>query len=154
MFPTLRFEGARPLCGEQRNASPAWAGFGDTADISDGDTGDFARKAHCRRGGEEQFVVFSAMEGLFEGRAGMDGKQSGIDLGGYAGLFADVGKIGGEAVAEVYRGAGCAVTYEPLALSHAGLGIEVRSQQDLKLFRNAGRVLAGRPGFGKLCKSA
>ena len=93
----------------------------DTADSGDGDAGDFARQARRSWGGEEQFVVFPAMEGLFEGRAGMDGEQCGIDLGGYAGFFAEVGKIGREAVAEVDGCRGQMAANERLTDSEAGL---------------------------------
>jgi hypothetical protein len=63
----------------------------------------------------------------------MDGKESGIDLGGYAGLLAEVGEIGRETVAEIDGGGGEVVALEPEALGDAGLGEEVRGQQGFEL---------------------
>ena len=94
------------LRGEEHDGGTVAAGREDATDLGNGDSGNFARQAGRGRNSEKQFVVFSAMEGLLEGRAGVDGEQSDIDFGGYPGFFAEVGKIGGEAVAEVDGGAG------------------------------------------------
>ena len=90
--------------------------------------GDAARQAGGRRGGEEQFVVFAAVEGLRQGCGRVDGQGGCIDFGGYAGLLAEVGEIGGEAVAEVDGGGGQRAAREPETLSDAGLGEEVRRE--------------------------
>ena len=94
------------LGGEERYGRPAGAELCNAADSDDGNAGDLARNAGLGGGGKEEFVVFSAMEGLSHGCARMVGKQSGIDLGGYSGLLAEVGEVGGEAVAEVDGGGG------------------------------------------------
>jgi hypothetical protein len=68
------------------------------------------------------------------------GRASGVDLGGYAGFFAEVGEVGGEAVAEVDGGGGQAVADQPEALGDAGLGVEVRGELGFELFGDAGRL--------------
>ena len=133
MFPALRLEGTRALRSKQRNVGLAGTPFRDAANSADCNAGYSAGQARCGWGGEEEFVVFSAVEGLGEGCGGMDGKESGIDLGGYAGLLAEVGEIGRETVAEIDGGGGEVVALEPEALGDAGLGEEVRGQQGFEL---------------------
>jgi hypothetical protein len=138
------------LWGEERDSGAAGAGFKDAADWGDGNAGYSTGDAGCVWGGEEEFVVFSAVEGLGNGCGRVDGEGCGLDLGGYTGLFAEVGEIGGEAVTEVDGGGGQAVADEPEALGDAGLGVEVRSKLHFELLWDAGRLLVGRRGFGKL----
>lgn len=92
------------MLGEQRNGRLAGAEFRDAADGGDLDAGDFAGKAGCGRGGEEEFVVFAAVDGLGQGCGGVDGQGGSGYLGGYAGLGAEVSEVGGEAVAKVDSG--------------------------------------------------
>jgi len=67
-------------------------------------------------------------------------QQGGIDLGGHAGLFADVGQVGGETVAEVEGGGGQAAALQLETLRDAGLGVEVRGEESLEFLGDAGRV--------------
>ena len=53
-------------------------------------------RAEARRG-EEEFVVFSAVENLSGRRGGGEGQGGGVELGGDAGFCAEMGEIGGEA---------------------------------------------------------
>jgi hypothetical protein len=53
----------------------------------------------------------------------VDREQGGIDLGGDVGFLAEVGQVGGKAVAEIDCRGGAAVADEPLALGDAGLGV-------------------------------
>jgi hypothetical protein len=121
--------------------------------LGDGNAGDFAGDAGGGWGCEEEFVVFSAVEGLGKGCGGVDGEGGGLDLGGYTGLFAEVDEVGGEAVTEVDGGGGQAVADEPEALGDAGLGIEVGGEQGFELLRDARRVRAGRVGFGQILQA-
>ena len=108
-----------PRC-EERDGGAAGSPGEDAADPGDGNAGDFAGQAGSGWSGKEKFVVFAAVEGLGEGCGGVDGQGCGIDLGGYAGFLAEVGKIGGEAVAEVEGGGGQAVARQPQALTRCG----------------------------------
>ena len=93
------------------------------SDAGDADSGERARNSRRRRSCEKELVVLSAVEGELEGAAGcgpratrlrgvgllhqgMDRQRGGGDLGADAGLAAEVGEIGGEAVAEVDAGGG------------------------------------------------
>jgi hypothetical protein len=80
----------------------------------------------------------------------VDGQQRGIDLGNYARLEAEMGKIGGEAVADVDGGGGQAVPDEPKTLTNAGLRVEVRSQLGVQLPGNSEWDGAGGPGSSQL----
>src|ERR1035441_9357194 len=84
VLPALGVKGLGALRGEKRYGGPAAAECRDAADSGDGNAGDLAWQAGLRGGGKEEFVVFSAVEGLGQGCAGMNGKQSGIHLGGYS----------------------------------------------------------------------
>src|ERR1035441_2912246 len=151
VLPALRVEGLGALRGEKRYGGPAGAESRDAADSGDGKAGDLAWQAGLRGGGKEEFIVFSAVEGLGQGCAGMNGKQSGIHLGGYSGLLAEVGEVGGEAVAEVDGGGGQTVPYEPEALIDAGLGVKVRGQQGFQLAGDSERL--GWLAFSQLGKA-
>jgi hypothetical protein len=133
VLPALGVEGLGALGGEERYGGLAGAECRDAADPGYGNAGDLARQAGGRRGSKEEFVVFSAMEGLGQACARKDGKQSGIHLGGYSGLPAEVSEVGGEAVAEVDGGGGQIVSDEPEALIDAGLRVEVRGQQGFQV---------------------
>ncbi len=100
-------------------------------DAGDGDAGEGAGKARAGAGGEEQLVVFATVEGVGEGAGsavtggeGMEGEAGNVDLGGDAGLLAEVQQIGGEAVAQVDAGGdeGGVTAAEGTAEGEAGLG--------------------------------
>ena len=75
MFPAMGRQGFAALLGEKGDDGLAAAGCEDAADAGDGDAGDRARDSGSEGGGEEQFVVFAAMERLGHGRGGMNGKR-------------------------------------------------------------------------------
>jgi len=114
VFPALR----EKLCGvsgclNQRNARPRSAVGKHGAYRGYRDAGDAPRDAGFGAGCEEELVVFTAVEGRMESggeceRTGewMQRQCGGVDAGGEAGLFAEVGEIGGEAVGEVDAGCG------------------------------------------------
>jgi len=106
VFPTLRLKRLGTLRGEERDGWPVAAGLEDAADSCDWNSCDLPWNVRFGRRREEQFVVVSAMKGVVKARAGMDGQQRWVDFGGYAGLLAEMGQIGGEPVAEV-DGGGC-----------------------------------------------
>ena len=125
MLPAFGIEGLRALISEQRDGGAVAAGGQDAADSGDGDAGNFFGDAGGGWGGEKQFVVFSAVKGLVEGCAGMDGDQRGIDFGGHAGFLAEVGEVGREAVAEVHGRGGQRMPDQPEALGDAGLRVKM-----------------------------
>ena len=105
----------------------------------DGHAQDGARNFRGGRDGEEQFVVFAAVKGQVEGRRrirraaaaalqfegqGVDGQRGFIERGGQARGAADMGEVGGKAVADVDHGGRQGA--EALAGGQARLGIEVR----------------------------
>ena len=100
-MPALGIEGLGALRGEKGDGGSVGARGEDAADLGDGDAGDFAWETRRGWNGEKEFVVFSAVEGLGEGCGGVDGELSRVNFGGYAGFFAQVGEIGGEAVTDV-----------------------------------------------------
>jgi hypothetical protein len=128
MLPALGVKGLGAPRGAECYSWAAGAAGENAADLGDGDAGDFAGHASCGWGCKDEFVVFSAVEGLVEGRVWVDGEQSGVDFSSYAGLFAEVGEICGEAVAEVDGSGGQAVVGQPEALSDAGMGVEVQGE--------------------------
>jgi hypothetical protein len=65
------------------------------------------------------------VEGLGEGCCRVDGQGSRIDLSHYAGLLAEMSKVGGEAIAQIEGGRGQPATLQPETLGNARLGIEV-----------------------------
>jgi hypothetical protein len=65
------------------------------------------------------------VEGLGEGCCRVDGQGSRIDLSRYAGLLAEMSKVGGESVAHIESCRGQAATLQPETLGNARLGIEV-----------------------------
>ena len=74
-------------------------------------------------GGEEELVIFSAVECLLQGGAGIDGQGFGVDFRGQPTLLTQVRKIGRESVAEVYGGGGEAAAHELATGGQAGLRI-------------------------------
>ena len=78
--------------------------------------------------------------------AGVDGQGGLVEFGGDSGGLADVGEIGGEAVAEVDGGGGQGMLGEPEALSDARLRVEVRGQQCLEAGGNGRRLRTSRFG--------
>jgi hypothetical protein len=127
MLPAFGNEWFGALRGEQRNGWAIAAERDNTADSGDGDAADLSGNAGIGGGNEEELVVLSAVEGLSEGCSGVDGKQGGVDFGGNVRLLANVGEVGGKAVADVDGGGGCAVTDEPKALRDSGLWVKVGS---------------------------
>ena len=125
MFPAVRFEELGALLGDEGKDRPARAGFQDAADARYGDAGNGARHAGGGRTGEEQLVVFTSMESLGEGCCRVDGQGSRIDLSRYAGLLAEMSKVGREAIAQVEGSRGQPATLQPETLGNARLGIEV-----------------------------
>src|SRR5215475_10644756 len=90
----------------------------ERTDAGDGDSGDAARDACYGGRGEEELVVFASVdrgiEGLFAGESVgelVEGQRARVDLGAHSGGFAEVGEVGGEAVADV-DGSGCEVSAE------------------------------------------
>lgn len=147
MLPALGFQRLAALRSDERDGGAVGAERKDAADSGDGNAGDFAGKAGGGRGGEEEFVVFSAVEGLGEGCGWVDGQGGSIDFGGYAGFLAEAGEIGGEAVAEVEGGRGERVALKPEALIDARLGVEVGGELRFQFPGDARRVGAG--GLGR-----
>ena len=143
MFPALGFEGLKALWGADGDGWFGFAGAQDAANARDGDSGDGIGDAGRRGGGEEELVVFSAVERLGEGCGEVGREERGVDFGGDARFFAEVGEISGEAVADVDCGSGEMALPEPEALSKAGLGIEVRSEQVVEVFGNSHGTRAG-----------
>jgi hypothetical protein len=104
----------------------------ECADAGDGDSKDTARDACGGRYGEEELVVFASVEcgaeGLFRWELcceGMEGDCGGVDFGSEAGGFAEVGEVGGEAVADVDGGGGEVTAKEGGADVEAGLRVSV-----------------------------
>jgi len=61
-------------------------------------------------------------------------KKRGIDFGGDTGFIAEVGEVGGEAVADVECGGGERAALQVEALGDARLGIEMRANCAARLF--------------------
>ena len=74
MLPALGIQRLAALRGDERDGGAVGAEWEDEADLGDEDSGDFAGKAGGGPGGEEEFVVFSAVEGLGEGCGWVDGQ--------------------------------------------------------------------------------
>lgn len=149
MLPSVRYQRLGALRCEESNGGLACAGFEDAADSCDRDAGDGAGQAGADGRGEEQFVVFAAMKSLGEGCCRVDGQQGRIDLGGDAGLLAEMSEVGREAVAQVEGGGGHAAALEPEALTDTRLRIEVRGEHRFQLVGDDGRVRP-RLGLGQL----
>ncbi len=88
------------------------------------------------RRGEEQLVVFSAVENLSGCRGRGEGQGGSVKLRGDAGFGAEMGEIGGEAVAQVDGGSGQTVAREPKALREARRGKKMPVEQRLEARRN------------------
>lgn len=133
MLPALWTERLAALRSDKRDRWPAGSARKDAANPGDPDSADAARNARgsgCRK---EQFVVFSAVEGLRESGGGVDGEHGGFNFGGYGGLLTDVGEVGGEAVAQIDGGRGHGAPLEPEALGDTRLGKEMRGQECVEL---------------------
>ena len=145
VLPAMWLEGFRAGLGQQGGLWPARMRGQNLANFMDGNTGDFARQL-CRGGcGEEELVVFSAVEDLIGCREGDEGQSSGVELGGDAGLSAEVGEVGGEAVAQVDGGGGHRIAREPKALSYAWRGKKMPVEKRLEArwnWRKRRRLLA------------
>ena len=104
---------------------------GDPADGRDSDSSNACRNVLAGRGGEEELVVVPAMECILEidgvnGSADAGaGYRVGQDLSADPGLVADVGEIGGEAVAEINHGSGQAMLAQVATYCEARDRVEV-----------------------------
>ena len=74
-------------------------GRNHAADPGDRHAGDGVGQPECRRCGKKQLVVLAAIEGLLQGRGGVNWERGQIHLSRYAGLLAKVGEVGREAIA-------------------------------------------------------
>ena len=122
----LEFAGCGVLIAEDD-----FAGAGDAADFVDRYAGDLGRDAFAGPRGEKEFVVFASVEGLVEvdfvcglADAGA-GNENGFEFGADVTCLADVGEVGGEAVAGVDHGGGEALLAEDAAEFEARIGEEV-----------------------------
>jgi len=129
MLPTLRLKGLLAFVGDQGDLRPACAAREDAPDGRDGEFGYGTGEAGGVGSGEEEFVIFSAVEGLLNGCAAVDGKGGGVNFSSDAGLLAEVGQVSGEAVAEVEGSRGESASGEPESLGDARLGIEMGGEQ-------------------------
>jgi hypothetical protein len=76
----------------------------------------------------------------------VDREQGGIDLGGDVGFLAEVGQVGGKAVAEVDGGGGQVTALQPEPLGDARLGVEVRGEKGFQTLGDAGWLAEPRLG--------
>src|SRR5580658_854574 len=155
MLPALALQRLGAVLRDQRDGRAARARAKDAADAGDGDAGDSSGHADGGRGGEEEFVIVSAVQGVVEGCAGMDGQKRGVDFRGYAGLFAEAGEVGGEAVAEVHGCRSQALAAQAESLGDARLRPEMPRQKRLQLHWDASRIQAVGAGlalFSQLVK--
>ena len=104
MFPPSRLQWLQTDGGSQKDLWRPWAGADDAPDSGYGNAGYRAWNFDRGAGGEEQFVVFSACEGLVERGARRDGQGGGVNFSCDLRLFADMGQIGGKAIADVESG--------------------------------------------------
>src|SRR5579875_808780 len=114
---------------KQRRAAVSWYA---SADARDGNSGDGLWNVCCWWRGEEQFVVFASVECGFEcclwrEAAGewVDGQSRLVDFGVDGGGAADVGEVGGQAVAQVDAGCGELACEQCTSLREAWRGIEM-----------------------------
>jgi hypothetical protein len=127
VLPSARFERFESVALAQYNARFIGTAANDTTNLGDRHAVDRARNAsftHCR---EQEFVIFAAMQSLNLRRAASDRQI--VDLRSDSGFFAQMGEIGGEAIAQV-DGRGCSAMFlQPQALSEAWLRVEVRLER-------------------------
>ena len=92
------------------------------------------------------------MEGLVQCGGGMEGETDGIELGGDAGFLAEMGEIGGEAVAQIDGGGGKAAALEIKSLGKVRLRVEMGGQAGEQAFGDVERVgIGGERGEGSRC---
>ena len=118
----------------------------NAADAGDGNSGDGPGDMRAGRGGKQELVIFAAIEGLGQGGGGMEREPGGVYLSGDARFLAEMGEIGGEAVAQVNGGGGKSASLEKEALGQAWLGIEMRGQRIEQTLGHAERVRFRRQG--------
>ena len=70
MLPAMRFQRFAVIAGDQNQARLAFLQGQDAADRRQRNSGDAARDAGFRGRGEEEFVVFAAVQGMHRGRIG------------------------------------------------------------------------------------
>lgn len=80
MLPALWLEGLAALRSDQGDGGAVAGGLDDAADFCDGKARDFCGDASAGRSGEEELIVFSTMEGLGQGCAGMERQLRHIDF--------------------------------------------------------------------------
>jgi hypothetical protein len=116
----------------KRNATAGFMAGDDGAYGGNADAGDGFGNAGCWVGGEEELIVFAAVQSGLEGGCGgerlgerMERECGCVDAGGDARLVAEVGEVSGDAVGDVDAGCGEAAAQEGLADGEAGLREEV-----------------------------
>ena len=103
----------------------------DSSDLRDRNTSDLMGNALASGGREQQFVVVTAMKRQpkvnFAGWSPHNGARNGgcLHFRPDAALFADVGQISGEAIAQVDRGRGQPTFHQNAANFKAGAGREM-----------------------------
>src|SRR5579863_1928657 len=128
MLPSARRQLYPPISVHQRDRTPSAPPIHHPSDASDLHSGNLARHFRMRPRGKQQFVIFASVEGLRERGARMNRQKGCIDLCRYARLFAEMGEIGGEAVAEIDGGGGEAAATKRDALGNPRLRKEMRSK--------------------------
>jgi hypothetical protein len=113
-LPAFGFEGASGAVGEPE---PQGAVIGNAADAGDGNAGNPFGNVVLGTRGEQEFVVFSAVEGIAEAVSfGRDyRKDDFVDDSADTAFVADVAEVGGESVADVDHGARELVVAQVLA---------------------------------------
>ncbi len=91
---SLANSGLRGLRRDQRNHRVIATGSHNAPDSGDRHAGDFPWNAGIGGSGEKQLVVFSAVEGLLQRCAGMNGQQRRIDFSCHSGFRANVREVG------------------------------------------------------------
>ncbi len=127
---------------------------GERADARDADARNGARKAQGGRSGEEQLVVLATVQGEGEWVGSLRGKRMNRQRGGFnlradAGFAAEVGEVGGEAVAEVDGGGGEAAAQQGKAHRKARLRIELRVRVGIGDVRGYGAQSGGFAALGQ-----
>jgi hypothetical protein len=148
VLPTAGFEwGAGAIGGDQSYQGVSGAAGFDRSDSRNLDARDGGWHSCGRLNGEEEFVVFAAVQGGFEGGRGalllgewVDGESGLVDLGVDGGGAAEMGQVGGEAVADIEAGGGEIAPEEGFACVDTGFGVEVGMVVDRRWLRGAAFV--------------
>ena len=119
--PGRELSAAEPLEEDDLTASP------NLADACNGDTRNSSRNLTLSGGGEEQLVVFAAMQRLLQRCAVGSRYQFSDDFRADGALLAEVMQVSREAVAEINQRVGNAVLTQVASNGQSGFWIEVRS---------------------------